>query len=214
MTGESVPHVWFLHLTRPYFVVLYFWILFGTFICRAYETNLLANLVKVDLEKQPETIQVRRQGHKTFRCSISFFKKDLLDIKMGLYMWKDSLLTTLFKDSPFPQQQKLFSESLEKHGGYYSTTGVPPDVMEKIQSGDAVTMQLDNSYALYKHQFSLGGEGLFFVPVGYYFRITLPVIHEIQEALIRFLDFGIYWEVLYSLSIFLFPNKSILSFGR
>ncbi len=110
-------------------------------------------------------------------------------------MFKGSLLTTLFKDSPFPLQQRMYSESLGKYGGYYhNTTVVPDDVMAKIQDGKAVTILLDN-WALYKHQFSLGKEELFSVPVGYYIRSKLPVKEEINQGLLYFQDFGIIWEV-------------------
>ncbi len=58
ITGESIPHVWFVQLDNTYYVALYFWLFLGSFLSRAYESNLLANLVKVDDEKQPQTIQV------------------------------------------------------------------------------------------------------------------------------------------------------------
>ncbi len=59
ITGESIPHVWFVQLDNTYYVTLYFWLFLGSFLSRAYESNLLANLVKVDDEKQPQTIQVQ-----------------------------------------------------------------------------------------------------------------------------------------------------------
>ncbi len=40
------------------FIVLFLWITMAFILSSAYETNLLANLVKVDLETQPQTFQV------------------------------------------------------------------------------------------------------------------------------------------------------------
>ncbi len=48
----------FLHLKLPHIVFLCFWLLLASFLSRAYESKLLASLVKIDLEKQPKTIQV------------------------------------------------------------------------------------------------------------------------------------------------------------
>ncbi len=59
LVSESVPHAWYRNKYRtPYYITLYTWLLLGTFLSMAYETNLLANLVKVDLESQPQTLQV------------------------------------------------------------------------------------------------------------------------------------------------------------
>ncbi len=58
--SESVPLPWYgKRVQSPYFIIMFIWLLFGSILSMAYESNLLATLVKMDLEKQPETFQVR-----------------------------------------------------------------------------------------------------------------------------------------------------------
>ncbi len=59
LVSESVPDKWYKsrHI-KPFFPILFLWILFGFILCQAYKGNLLANLVKVEYEKPLETFQV------------------------------------------------------------------------------------------------------------------------------------------------------------
>ncbi len=57
LTNEGIPQRMF-HLSSAHFAFICLWIISASFLSRAYESNLLASLVKVDLEKQPQTIQV------------------------------------------------------------------------------------------------------------------------------------------------------------
>ncbi len=55
----SVPDKWFVDRNKnPHLIVMYFWLLFGLLLSQSYKTNLLANLVRVEYEKSPETFQV------------------------------------------------------------------------------------------------------------------------------------------------------------
>ncbi len=52
------------------FLLLYLWITMAFILSSAYETNLLANLVKVDFEAQPQTFQVIHQVCTVLRTYI------------------------------------------------------------------------------------------------------------------------------------------------
>ncbi len=58
--GQSIPLKSYrnYNVYHPYYIVLLLWILIGSYVSQMYEANLLANLVKVDLEKQPQTLEV------------------------------------------------------------------------------------------------------------------------------------------------------------
>ncbi len=61
IVSGSVPQYWYgKRIKNPYFIVMFIWILLGSLLSLAYESNLLANLVKMDLEVQPETFQVSK----------------------------------------------------------------------------------------------------------------------------------------------------------
>ncbi len=45
---------------NPIYITLFTWFVIGYVIALAYKSNLLANLVKVEVEKQPQTFQVSK----------------------------------------------------------------------------------------------------------------------------------------------------------
>ncbi len=55
----SVPDEWYVERNKnPHLIMMYVWLLFGFLISQSYKTNFLANLVRVEYEKSPETFQV------------------------------------------------------------------------------------------------------------------------------------------------------------
>ncbi len=72
IVSESVPLSWYRNRAKnPYFVIMFIWLLLGSVLSLAYESNLLANLVKMDLEKQPETFQVLNSNSSTFKLKFT-----------------------------------------------------------------------------------------------------------------------------------------------
>ncbi len=55
-----MPDRWFSSRERSarHFSLLLLWLLLGNLLAQAYRSNLLAGLVKVEYEEQPETFQV------------------------------------------------------------------------------------------------------------------------------------------------------------
>ncbi len=59
LVSQSMPHTWYKNkLWIPFYVTIYIWLLLSALLSMAYKSNLLANLVQVDLERQPHTLQV------------------------------------------------------------------------------------------------------------------------------------------------------------
>ncbi len=117
LVSESVPHKWFdSRHKKPYFPILFLWLLLGNVLSNAYRSNLLAVLVKVDFEKQPETFQ------------------DLLDQKLEMYIMSNTVATLLLKYSPFERHRRVFQECLLDRGGYYeSPPQGTPEVLARMR---------------------------------------------------------------------------------
>ncbi len=117
LVSESVPHKWFdSRHKKPYFPILFLWLLLGNVLSNAYRSNLLAVLVKVDFEKQPETFQ------------------DLLDQKLEMYIMSNTVATLLLKYSPFERHRRVFEECLLDRGGYYeSPPQGTPEVLARMR---------------------------------------------------------------------------------
>ncbi len=59
LLGTGLPESWFGNKSKtPVYIIIFMWFLAGSVIAHAYKSNLLANLVKVGVEPQPETIEV------------------------------------------------------------------------------------------------------------------------------------------------------------
>ncbi len=63
LISESVPLGWYKNREETsWYIIITTWLLCATVLSQAYESNLLASLVKVDLEKQPQTSQVIKKS--------------------------------------------------------------------------------------------------------------------------------------------------------
>ncbi len=116
-------------------------------------------------------------------------------MKYGLYLFKGTVLTSLFQHSPFSLQRRFYKESLLTHGGFYESTIMPQDVVDKIQAGKAVFISQNVLLPIYKHLYAMGKEDLFFAYSGYYAQQRLPLISKIQGGIQHFFECGITEEV-------------------
>ncbi len=105
-------------------------------------------------------------------------------------------MTGLLKHSPFSLQRRFYQESLLKYGGFHNSTKMPKETMDKIQAGEAVTVAVHTLLPMYKHVIVMSKEDdIFFSYLGYYAAQKLPLLKEIREGLLHFIDCGITEEV-------------------
>ncbi len=203
IVGANVPSYWFDKRKRnPYYIIFFIWLLFGSILSVAYQSNLLANLVKVEMEEQPQTFQVQILGigysfQQTSQYSLNVHAchQDLIDMQIGMYIVKGSILTSFLRDSPREVHRNVYKESLLKHGGFYPDNILPPDVMDIILDGKAVTLWPGEGLAIYQHLLVRGQEPMPNGPVGYLYRMNLPIRDELDKALMTLLECGTIKEV-------------------
>ncbi len=114
-----------------------------------------------------------------------------MDSNTGVYTVANSVLGLILQYSPFEIQRQVYQKSLLEHGGFYPNAFVPPDVMELIQSGTAVTLLADDTLAPYQHQVILSKQIIAAVPVGYHYQRNLPMQKEIDKGLQNLLEAGV-----------------------
>ncbi len=120
----------------------------------------------------------------------------MLDLKFGLYVLQNSILTTFLKDSPMDIHRKIYAENVLAFGGFYSGAVVPPTtIIDKILGGNYLAFLTDDGLAAYQHLFTVVQEEVNSGPAGYYFQINLPIKNEIVDALMLFRDIGILQKV-------------------
>ncbi len=71
----------------------------------------------------------------------------------------------------------------------------PPDVVDKVMSGEGFIIQFEDGLAAHKHRVQILKEEVASGPAGYYFRLHLPIGKEIRNAILHFSDNGIIQKV-------------------
>ncbi len=205
LISASVPHTWYSrHVNKaPYYVIHFTWLLLGTVLSLSYSSNLLANLVKVELEFQPQTLQVcvLQLRHTNYVYKIDLILQDVLDMEVGVYVLKNSVMPQYLEESPLKLQQRIYAESVVNRGGYYVGSVMPPqDIIDNILTKHQMALLTGDSQAAFKHMFSMVKEEANSGPCGYYFKPNLPLKYELLKALMRFRDTGIIQKVILTLS--------------
>ncbi len=117
-------------------------------------------------------------------------------MEFGLYILKNSIVTSFLRDSPREIHRKIYAQSVLAHGGFYlGAVTSHPDVLNKIQFGDNLALLSDDLLTAYKHLFTVVEEEVNSGPAGYHFQINLPIMEEIVDALMHFRDSGILQKV-------------------
>ncbi len=72
LVGQNIHHEFFkLKTKEPHLVVILLWLFLAFLLSQAYKSNFLANLVKADFEKSPESFQVILSCHMIVTLFIS-----------------------------------------------------------------------------------------------------------------------------------------------
>ncbi len=130
-----------------------------------------------------------------YRVYVNFLQ-DVVDLKFGLYVLQNSILTTFLKDSPMEIHQRIYMENVLTYGGFYSGAVLPPtNIIEKILTGNYLAFLADDGLPACQHLFTIVQEEVNSGPAGYYFQINLPIKDEIVDALMLFRDSGILQRV-------------------
>ncbi len=107
-------------------------------------------------------------------------------------------MTFFLKGSPLPILKEIYEENLVTYGDYYTgSLEPPPDVIEKILSGKAITLLSDITMAPYRHIFSELSHEVNSGPAGYFYQPSLPMKDEIKRAILHFTDTGVIQQVSY-----------------
>ncbi len=115
---------------------------------------------------------------------------------MSLYTLPDSsVLTHLLKHSPLKVHREVYRVSLLQRGGFYPNAYIPPEVIEIILTGKAVTLLPDDSMAPYNDKLVLAKEKVAAVPVGYFFKRRLPMHDELTKGIRALMDTGVVAQV-------------------
>ncbi len=78
-----------------------------------------------------------------------------MDSKLGLHIRKNGILTVFLKMSPMKVHRDIYEENVTKRGGYYTgSLTPPPNIIEDILSGEALTFLSDVTMAPYRHMFT------------------------------------------------------------
>ncbi len=121
--------------------------------------------------------------------------QEIVDSGIGVYTVANSILSLLLQHSPFEVQRHVYQKSLLERGGYFPNAFIPPDVMDIIQEGTAVTLLPDDTLAPYKHKVVLSEEVWTKYPIGYFYQRNLPMKREIDEGLQYLLGTGVIQRV-------------------
>ncbi len=112
------------------YFMLWIWLPCGALLNMAYESNLRAGLVAVELERPVETFQVcKRSTLKLVHLDgIGVQIKDLLDRGITVAIPENTVLTYIMVSSPLPVVQQVYEKAyLYKMIG--SLDNLPPEVL-------------------------------------------------------------------------------------
>ncbi len=116
-------------------------------------------------------------------------------------------MPVFLRDSPLAIQRKIFDENVVKRGGFYGGgLNPPPAIFDKILSGEAFGLLIDDGLAANKHRIQMLQEEVTSGPKGWYLRLHLPIAKEIQDALSTFIDTGIVQKVNKILALYVTPH--------
>ena len=101
-------------------VFLAFWILSATLLTYAYDSNLRANLIKIEYEKAVET------------------DRDLLETGTNIFISPGSEIYNMFHDATTPVRQAIYKRAVERGTVYKLGNGVTEDDIEheKLKRGE------------------------------------------------------------------------------
>ncbi len=177
--NESVPHKYLSIKTYPSNqVLLTFWIPMSCLLSLAFQSNLLAALVKVSQISPIDSFE------------------DILYEDMTIYVAKGTLIVHLLSTSPDPLAREAFQKSILDKGGLYSLNGqgqVPQDILDAVDRGKGVIDALRSRLPIVAHKWRMLREtqvGHFFC--GYYFSLNNPWLEGVRPIMKTIKESGIY----------------------
>ncbi len=161
---------------KAYKVLLFMWIPMACLICMAYQSNLLAALVKTSTEKPINSYQ------------------DILDRGIVIYVPMGTLARYLFASSPNPLVQKVYDEAIVGRGGLYDLDHgqVPESIMKEILEGRGVYDNLLLRVTGQRHELRVAKDivvGTY--QCGYYFSMNNKHLVGVESIFQHILEAGL-----------------------
>ncbi len=162
MINESVsPRLLSLGKSRVKHLLLVTWIPTSCFLGMAYQSNLLASLVKVSREKPIDTFP------------------DLIEYDMPLFVLKGTLGSYLLAISPFPVVRSAYNKLAVD---FDNVPGSIEVMKAKAEKGRGSFIEILMRFHGFKHRFQIGKHLTFYTaPCGYYRAMNNPVLDKTNE---------------------------------
>ncbi len=158
-------------------IVIWIWLPTSYLISMAYQSQLLAALIKTSTEKSINTFQ------------------DVLDQEIIFYVPTGTLTRHLFASSPTPLIQQVNQEAILDRDGVYSLDDkgeVPKDIMDTILDGYGVYENLLMRMHGQRHKVRRAtGMDVGIFMCGYYHRLNFPLMDEIGRIIHKIVEHGI-----------------------
>ncbi len=159
--------------------IISFWLPASMMLSLAYQSNLLASLIRTDFEPSVDTFQ------------------DVLDKSLfKVYVPKFTAVPSLMKNSPNPLIRQTYFQAVEKNGGLVNgfPRGLPLIEMMEDKAGMVL-----NPYTLagFGHLIQKGEHLSLDRPLsGYYFPVNFPLKDIINYQILFLLESGIYQHLI------------------
>ncbi len=162
-------------------ILLITWLPMTAVIVMAYQSNLLASLVRSSQEKPIDNFQ------------------DILDLDLTFYLYQRSMAPSLFANSPFPVVREVYYKAVVEKNGFFDMDkeGKTLDkIIATTMEGKSVLDGSDVNFHEYSHLIRRGKHLTHATfPSGFYFAINHPLLDKAKIAFRHLFELGIYHKL-------------------
>ncbi len=162
-------------------ILLMTWLPMTAMIVMAYQSNLLASLVRSSQEKPIDTFQ------------------DILDLDLTFYLYQRTMTPNLLANSPFPIVREVYQKAVVEKNGFFDMDKerkLLDKILAATMKGKSVVDGADVNFHEFTHLVRKGKHLTHATfPSGFYFAINHPLLNKAKIALRHLFEGGIYHKL-------------------